>query len=115
MTNKIVVLAVTEADEQRAIRQLLEEEGMTVYSTDSGYEVIRLVEDYPCDVLLVDVKLADMSAWVLLSKLREIYTPLPMPMIVMVNEHMPMPLDAKVVLMVRPVAGNMLKQALKNA
>ena len=115
MLNKTVILAFPHADEQKAICQLLQDAGMTVHVTDSGYEVIRMMEDYPCDVLLVDVQLVDMSAWILLSKLREIYTPLPMPMVVMVNEHMPMPLDARVTLMVRPVAENVLKQTLKNA
>ncbi|NNE64885.1 MAG: response regulator, partial [Gammaproteobacteria bacterium] len=46
---------------QRQIVEKLQQEGFAVDSTDNGKEGLYLLQEYPCDVAIVDLGLPEMS------------------------------------------------------
>lgn len=100
---KHVVLAVRQADERQAMTTLLEDIGMIVHHADSGREAMLLMEDTPCDMLLLDVHLSDMHAWKLLAMLKESVDLTRLPTVVIMDEQMVVPIS-NVTPVVRPVA-----------
>lgn len=101
--NKIVVLAVRNADEREAIQGLLEEMKMVVHHASSGREAILLLEDLPCDFLVADIQLPDMHTWKMLGMLKESVDVTAFPMVVIMNEQSVVPLE-NITSVVRPVA-----------
>jgi len=100
---KEVVLAVRHTDERQAVADLLEEMDMTVYHADSGRDAIYLLEDNPCDFLVMDVILSDMHAWQMLHILKESVDLSTLPTIVIMDEQSVVPLS-NVTPVVRPVS-----------
>jgi PleD family two-component response regulator len=109
--DKHVVLAVRQADERDAITALLEDIGMVVHHAHDGHEAMLLMEDNPCDLLLMDVHLTDMHAWKLLAMLRESMDLTTLPTVVIMDEQMVVPLS-NVTPVVRPVAMAKLRHIL---
>lgn len=91
-------LVVCRNDEERQqIRNALETMHMQIEGAATGMDALRLLEDSaaaacPPDVLVLDVHLDDMHGWELLSRMREIQTPEPIPVVALAddaNEAMP--------------------------
>jgi len=101
--NKVVVLAVRNADERRAIQGLLEEMKMMVYHAESGREAILLLEDLSCDFLVADIQLSDMHTWKMLGTLKESVDVSSFPIVVIMNEQTVVPME-NITSVVRPVA-----------
>lgn len=69
---KYAVVACTDDAERRTIMQLLSSMEMAVIGVQSGQEVLRLVEEEPVDVLVMDARFNDMHGWAMLGRVREI-------------------------------------------
>jgi PleD family two-component response regulator len=100
---KHVVLAVRQVDERHAVTALLKDMDMVVHHAEDGHDAIIVLEDNPCDMLLLDVHLSDMHAWKLLAMLRESIDLMALPTVVIMDEQIVVPLS-NVTPVVRPVA-----------
>lgn len=56
---------------QRQIVEKLQKEGFAVDSTDNGKEGLYLLQEYPCDVAIVDLGLPEMSGLEVISTIRK--------------------------------------------
>ena len=112
MQEKSVVLAVRHEDEREAIEQLLHEEEVQVHHAANAKEVIHAIEDFQCDLLITDIQLPDMHAWIMLRKIAEIKPEPNVFLIVLSDERVASPLT-QVRLVVRPVSLATLKQVIR--
>jgi CheY-like chemotaxis protein len=69
---KYAVVAVTDDSERRSIMMLLSNMQMAAVGAKTGTEALCLLEEEPVDVLIADAHLADMHAWAMLGRFREI-------------------------------------------
>jgi CheY-like chemotaxis protein len=109
---KSVVLAVRHQDEREAIEHLLHEEGVQVHHAANAKEVVHAIEDFQTDLLITDIQLPDMHAWMMLRKISEIKPEPNVFLIVLSDELVASPLT-NVRLVVRPVSLATLKQTIR--
>lgn len=69
---KYVVVACKDDAERHAIMQLLSSMEMAVHGVATGQEALRLVEEEPVDLLVMDSRFDDMHGWAMLGRVREI-------------------------------------------
>ncbi|MCC6804035.1 MAG: response regulator [Anaerolineae bacterium] len=69
---KYAVVACRDNAERHAIMQLLGSMEMAVHGVATGQEALRLVEEEPVDVLVMDTRFDDMHGWAMLGRVREI-------------------------------------------
>lgn len=110
---KGVVLAVRHDDEREAIADLLIQQGMEVHHAHTAKDVVHVIEDFHVQLLVTDVQLPDMHAWMLLRKIDEIKPEPQVSLIVLADEAVAAPLR-NVKLVVRPVALATLKQIVRD-
>jgi CheY-like chemotaxis protein len=84
--DKHVVLILSAADERRAVQDLGKEMKLNLHVAETGADALRLLEDEPCDLLIMDFELPDMHGWALLAKLKENYALRQLP-IMLLAEH----------------------------
>ncbi len=72
MSEQRVVLAVTQDEECHAFGKLLKNMGLQTASASTALDALALLEDYPPDLLIMDIELPDLHGWQMLAKLREI-------------------------------------------
>ncbi len=62
-------------DDQRPVRQILqrifEQKGITVYTTAFAHEALRMLQEYPIDVVLSDISMPDFSGLELLKLIKK--------------------------------------------
>jgi hypothetical protein len=65
-------LLVVEDDptEQMSIRELLEHDDIDIVVTNTGTEALRLLREQPCDCVVLDLRLPDMSGFEVLESIR---------------------------------------------
>ena len=72
MTHSILIV-----DDELNIRRVLErafaKEGYQVYTAEGGHQALRLLEETPCDLVLTDVVMPDMTGLELLKRARQKY------------------------------------------
>lgn len=85
--DKSVVLISDKPDEQRAIREVLHTLGLEVLIARTAAEGLRILEDDAPDLLMMDLKLADMHGWEMLAKVKEILTLRDLPVIVIADHR----------------------------
>lgn len=110
---KKVVLAVRQEEERQAITALLQEMGMTVHHAESGRDAILLLEDHPCDFLVLDIQLPDMHAWAMLRTLKESVDLSRLPTVVITDEQVVTALD-NVTPIVRPFSMARLRFTIRD-
>lgn len=110
-TGKCIVVALQQEEERQAISSVLDDLGMTIYHAQSGRDIAMILEDHPCDCLLMDVKLSDMYAWQVLAKLKEFMSVTHLPIVVIMDEQTVMPMG-NITPVVRPVAIKRLKAVI---
>lgn len=62
-------------------RAVLEAEGLTVATANSGAEALRILHDHPCDLLLCDIGMPEMSGWQVAQEARLKWPAVPIYMI----------------------------------
>ncbi len=72
MTHSILIV-----DDELNIRRVLErafaKEGYQVYTAEGGHQALRILEETPCDLVLTDVVMPDMTGLELLKRARQKY------------------------------------------
>lgn len=68
---RAAVVACDNPRERTAITELLTGMQMRVSAVSTAEEALRLLEEAPADVLVMDVRLPDMHGWAMLAKFRE--------------------------------------------
>lgn len=109
-----VVLALRRLEERQAISSVLIELPVIVHHVHTGQEAIHIIEDYGCDLLMMDLQLADMHAWTMLGKLKEIVDLEHMAITVFLDIQDVVPIEG-VVPIVRPVAISRIRQIVRSA
>ncbi len=86
LNGKHIVLAVKEDDVRQAFSKLFDEMQLDVKYASSASDAIQLLEDYPSDLLIIDIDLPDMHGWQMLSKIREIEALRDLPIMVITEQ-----------------------------
>lgn len=110
---KTVLLVVNQADDRDMFSDLMHELDLAVVSAESGAEAIRALEDYPVDLLVMDIRPSDMHGWQLLSKVREIDRLRQLPVIVITEQNAAAVIAGKpVIYILRPVSIARLRKSI---
>ena len=56
--------------EQMSIRELLDHDDIEIVATDTGAAALSLLRDNPCDCVVLDLRLPDMSGFEVLEQIR---------------------------------------------
>lgn len=109
---KTVVLALNQHDEREAFIQLLAHDmKLTVHDAPSGQEAVYLMEDYPVDLLVIDIQLPDMHGWELLGTLKERINLSQLPIVVIMDDQTVVPIKS-ITSIVRPVSMALLRHTI---
>lgn len=112
LAGKRVVLAVTQDEEREVLGELFEDKmNLQIYAVSSGGEAINALEDTAPDLLVMDVKLADMHGWQLLGMMREIHSLRMLPVVAIMDEPQVVPLG-NVKSVIRPVSMSRLRHTV---
>ena len=118
LEGKTVVLAIPQDDERAAFTELLKSMKITIRHANSGAEAMHLLEDYPSQLLIMDIVQPDMHGWPLITKIREISTLRDLPITIIAEKAEMGMTVAKVDYLARPVSIARLRHsvwmALKN-
>lgn len=115
LPGKRVILAVSEPEEQEAFGEMLEAMGIDVLVADSASQTRQLLEDYPAQLLIMDINQPDMHGWQMISKIREINELRNLPITVITDQaHVGMTV-AEVDYLTRPVSIARLRQSVWSA
>lgn len=110
VNGKHVVVAVKEDDEREAFSKLFNEMNLNVKYASSAEKAIHLLEDYPSDLLIIDIDLPDMHGWQMLGKMREIEALRDLPIMVITAQPNYAMTVAKVDYLQRPISIARLRQ-----
>ncbi|MEQ8674410.1 MAG: response regulator [Aggregatilineales bacterium] len=81
-----IVLAVTHEDERNAFSTIFEEMALRVEHATSAGEVLELLEDHDIDLLITEIELADMHAWSMVGKIKEVDSLRELPIMVLADQ-----------------------------
>ena len=107
-------LLVVWQSERSAITELLQKAGLRVLHVSNGSELIHWLEDHrddPCDLIISDVKLPDMTVWEMLAELGEIMKVSDIPTIVFTQRSIVVPF-MNVTPLVSPMTEGQLRHVL---
>lgn len=110
---KCCILAVWQS-ERAALTDLLHRAGLRVQHANKGIEVLHWLEDHsdtPCDLIIADMNLPDMSIWELLKELSEIMDVSHLPTVVFMPRPIVVPFN-NVTALVSPVPEKQLRHVL---
>lgn len=109
---KVIVLAVSQQEEQEAFQKLLNQDmKITVHPASTGEEAVYLMEDHQVDLLVMDIQLADMHAWELLNRLKERINLSLLPIIIIMNDQTVIPIK-NITPVFRPVSMALLRHTV---
>jgi response regulator RpfG family c-di-GMP phosphodiesterase len=108
--DKVVMLLVNHADDRQMFAHLLKEMQLGVVHVETGAHAVAILEENPCDLLIMDVSLTDIHAWQLLAKIHEIESLRTLPAIVITDNPMLIPVVKPIVFLMRPVSLARLRQ-----
>jgi DNA-binding NtrC family response regulator len=104
IAGKLVVLAVSQDDERRALGDLFDEMQLRVEYARCAAEALRLLEDHPVDLLVSEFQLLDMHVWQMLGKAKEIQHLRELPTMVITDQPDLATMVARVDILTRPVS-----------
>jgi DNA-binding response OmpR family regulator len=110
ISGKRVVLVISQEDERQALAHILQGMSLDVKDVSTGATALQLLEDYPVDLLIMDIKPADMHGWQLLSKVNEIADLRQLPIIVITDRGNVQFAGKPIILLLRPLSIAKLKQ-----
>lgn len=117
ISGKLVVLAVMHDDERQAFADVLTTMQLSVMNATSAFEALQLLEDYPADLLIMDMQLPDMHGWQMLNKIKEIISLHQLSIIVIAEQPNTMQSNVapRVEYLHRPISIAKLRQNVWNA
>ena len=112
---KRVILAVIDPEEQQAFGEILVEMGIDVLVASNAVETLQLLEDFPPNLLIMDINQPDMHGWPMINKIREINELRELPITVITDQANMGITVARVNYLTRPVSIARLRQSVANA
>ncbi|HJY33407.1 MAG TPA: response regulator, partial [Vicinamibacterales bacterium] len=91
------------AAEQLSIRELLGDKDIDIVTADTGHAALAALKDQPCDCVVLDLKLPDMSGFEVLQRIGEIDGLADMPVVVFTGRELSPDEDARLHSLARSV------------
>lgn len=104
IAGKLVVLALARDDEREAFSALFTDMKLQVKHATTAKEAQRLLEDFPTDLLIMDIQLPDMHGFQLVGRLREIEGLRKLPIMAISDQPVITPSVANFESLTRPVS-----------
>jgi response regulator RpfG family c-di-GMP phosphodiesterase len=107
-------LLVVWQSERSAITELLHKAGLRVHHASKGAEIVQWLEDNrdePCDLIVSDAKLPDMTVWEMLAEIGEIMNVSDIPTVVFTQRSIVVPFN-NVTPLVSPMTERQLRHVL---
>lgn len=78
-TQKLILVVEDDDGSRQLIKELLSFQSYQVVEAESGHRALKALEEYPIDLILMDISLPDMSGLAVMKQIRaqEEYTNLP--------------------------------------
>ena len=99
---RLLVVEDNEA-EQMSIRELLGYDDIEIVSTGTGEEALTILRDQPCDCVVLDLRLPDMSGFDVLERIREDASLSEVPVVVFTGRELSAEEDAQLHTMARSI------------
>ncbi len=99
---RLLVVEDNEA-EQMSIRELLGYDDIEIISTGTGKEALTILRDHPCDCVVLDLRLPDMTGFDVLERIREDASLSDVPVVVFTGRELSAEEDAQLHTMARSI------------
>ena len=100
---KRLLVVEDNAAEQLSIRELLSDKDIDIVTADTGHAALAALKDQPCDCVVLDLKLPDMSGFEVLQRIGEIDGLADMPVVVFTGRELSPDEDARLHSLARSV------------
>src|SRR4030095_4239299 len=89
--------------EQMSIKELLDHDDIEIVTTDTGAGALAMLRDNPCDCVVLDLKLPDMSGFDVLDRIRSDEELSTVPVVVFTGRELSVEEDAELHTMARSI------------
>jgi HAMP domain-containing protein/CheY-like chemotaxis protein/signal transduction histidine kinase len=100
---KRLLIVEDNAAEQMSIRELLDHNDIEIVTTDTGAGALSTLRDTPCDCVVLDLRLPDMSGFEVLDKIRNDDSLTNVPVVVFTGRELSVEEDAELHTMARSI------------
>jgi HAMP domain-containing protein/CheY-like chemotaxis protein/signal transduction histidine kinase len=100
---KRLLIVEDNAAEQMSIKELLDHNDIEIVTTDTGAGALSTLRDSPCDCVVLDLRLPDMSGFEVLDKIREDDSLSNVPVVVFTGRELSVEEDAELHTMARSI------------
>jgi HAMP domain-containing protein/CheY-like chemotaxis protein/signal transduction histidine kinase len=100
---KRLLIVEDNAAEQMSIRELLDHNDIEIVTTDTGAGALSTLRDSPCDCVVLDLRLPDMSGFEVLDKIRKDDSLANVPVVVFTGRELSVEEDAELHTMARSI------------
>jgi HAMP domain-containing protein/CheY-like chemotaxis protein len=100
---KRLLIVEDNAAEQLSIRELLDHDDIEIVTTDTGAGALATLRDNPCDCVVLDLRLPDMSGFEVLDKIRNDHELSNVPVVVFTGRELSAEEDAELHTMARSI------------
>ncbi len=100
---KRLLIVEDNAAEQLSIRELLDHDDIEIVTTDTGASALSTLRDHPCDCVVLDLRLPDMSGFEVLDKIRSDASLSHVPVVVFTGRELSVEEDAELHTMARSI------------
>jgi CheY-like chemotaxis protein/signal transduction histidine kinase/HAMP domain-containing protein len=100
---KRLLIVEDNAAEQMSIRELLDHNDIEIVTTDTGAGALSTLRDSPCDCVVLDLRLPDMSGFEVLDKIRKDDSLSNVPVVVFTGRELSVEEDAELHTMARSI------------
>jgi CheY-like chemotaxis protein/signal transduction histidine kinase/HAMP domain-containing protein len=100
---KRLLIVEDNAAEQMSIRELLDHDDIEIVTTDTGAGALSTLRDSPCDCVVLDLRLPDMSGFEVLDKIRNDESLTNVPVVVFTGRELSVEEDAELHTMARSI------------
>jgi len=100
---KRLLIVEDDASEQLSIRELLDHKDIEIVTTDTGAGALSMLRDRPCDCVVLDLRLPDMSGFEVLDQIRNDHSLSSVPVVVFTGRELSAEEDAELHTMARSI------------
>jgi CheY-like chemotaxis protein/HAMP domain-containing protein/signal transduction histidine kinase len=100
---KRLLIVEDNAAEQMSIRELLDHKDIEIITTDTGAEALSMLRNHPCDCVVLDLRLPDMSGFEVLDHIRNDEALSNVPVVVFTGRELSAEEDAELHTMARSI------------
>ncbi|MGA7482610.1 MAG: HAMP domain-containing protein, partial [Bradyrhizobium sp.] len=100
---KRLLIVEDNAVEQMSIKELLDHDDIEIVTADTGASALTTLRDHPCDCVVLDLRLPDMSGFEVLDSIRQDDTLSDVPVVVFTGRELSVEEDAELHTMARSI------------